>query len=234
MEGITDEHAVAEINLAFIAGHETTAHTLSFFVYALCKYPAIQLAAQQAMDAATGVDSTGLLPEYVEAVLKESMRKYPVAQGNIRIVQQEEGYDLGGVHLSKGDHVVMNSYVIQNLASNWGENVDEFLPERWLSDCSASDASSQANPLASAAVYAGTGLTKEAITFFPFSHGIRNCIGMNFALLEIRATIVMLLKNFSFRLVDPKMAEEDHALVRTLTMMPKDKLPVYATRRSGT
>lgn len=68
---------------AIIIGHETTAHTLAFFCYALAKYPEMQQRCLREVDRLPA-EST-VLPEYVEAALKESMRKYPVAaRGSIR------------------------------------------------------------------------------------------------------------------------------------------------------
>lgn len=93
--GAHEEDILAEIRLQFIAGHETTAHTLSFIIYSLARYPHIQRKAQQAVDEAlvakenvvgAGVPdanedaearalSSSLLPPYLEAVVKESMRR---------------------------------------------------------------------------------------------------------------------------------------------------------------
>lgn len=227
MPDIQKEHVLSEISLAFIAGHETTAHSLSWVIYALCKYPDIQIRAQQEMDAFERSESKdGLLPDYVEAVLKESMRKYPVVHGNVRMVTQEEGYDLGSYHLEKGDWVMVNAFSVHNLESNWGPDVDEFKPERWLP--STTD---DPSPLSSPAVYAGGGETPNSISFLPFSTGVRNCLGMNMALLEIRLTLARLIKRYTFQFVDKKMTDESYALEKGLTLSPKDKLPVYVALR---
>ena len=106
--------------------------------------------------------------------------------------------------------------------------MDEFKPERWLST-----SSSELNPLSSPAIYAGGGQTVDAISFLPFSTGVRSCIGMNMALLEIRLTLAQLIRRSSFRFVDERMADESYALKSGLTLYPKDKLPVYITKRAG-
>ena len=228
MPGIHEEHVLSEINLAFIAGHETTAHSLSWVIYALCKFPNIQTRVQQEIDAFDKSETKdGLLPDYIEAVVKESMRKYPVANGSFRMVTKEDGYDLDKYHLEQGDWIVINLFVVHNLERNWGPDVDEFKPERWLP---ASEA--EPNPLSSPAVYAGGGQTPNSIAFLPFSVGVRNCLGMNMALLEMRLTLARLVKRYSFRFVDEKMADESYALERALFLSPKDKLPVYVLRRA--
>ena len=220
-----EEHILSEVTLAFIAGHETTAHTLSFVLYALCKHPEIQKRCQEEIDATGSEGGDGLLPEYVEAVLKESMRKYPVAHGNVRKVNQKEGYNINGVHLPYGTWVGLNSYVLQNLECNWGSDVDEFKPERWLSN--GSD-----NLLSSPAIYGGGGATKDSVSFFPFSHGSRNCLGMNFALLEIRLTLARLLSSYSFHFADERYQDEKWAFQRKLTMRPRDGLPLVVSLRT--
>ncbi len=65
------------------AGHETTAHTLSWFIYSLATHPEVQARCHTAIDeekpsVQDDSKSTVLLPSYVEAVFKEAMRKYPI------------------------------------------------------------------------------------------------------------------------------------------------------------
>lgn len=221
MPGVVEEDLVAEILIMFVAGHETTAHSISWVVYALCKYPEIQMKAHTAMSESSG-DDMSLLPAYVEAIVKESMRKYPTANGSARQVTRPEGYDVGDVHLSKGDWVNVNSFVVQNLSENWGEDVAEFKPERWLNEGDA---------LASAAAYGGAGVTKEDMLFLPFAAGPRNCIGMNLAMLEIRATVAQLLKRYTFRFADERWADEAFAMERSITLRPKGHLPIILQLR---
>ena len=223
--GVFEEHIVSEVTLAFIAGHETTAHTLSFVLYALCRHPEIQTRCQEAIDAAGGDGGDGLLPEYVEAVVKESMRKYPVAHVNFRKVSQKEGVRIGDYYLPCGTWVHLNAYVIQNLECNWGSDVDVFKPERWLSNGSE-------NPLSSPAIYGGGGASKETVSFFPFSHGPRNCLGMNLALLEIRLTLARLLRTYTFHFADERFQDEKWVTQRKLSMRPRDGLPLRVTRRN--
>ena len=222
--GVYEEHILSEVTLAFIAGHETTAHTLSFVIYALCKHPEIQKRCQEEIDATDSEGGDGLLPEYVEAVLKESMRKYPVAHVNFRKVNQKEGVYIGDMYLPQGTWVHLNAYVLQNLECNWGSDVDEFKPERWLSK--GSD-----NLLSSPAIYGGGGAAKDSVSFFPFSHGPRNCLGMNLALLEIRLTLAHLLHSYSFHFADERYHDEKWVTERKLTMRPKNYLPVIVSNR---
>lgn len=134
-------------------GMDTTAHTLAFTVYALAKYPEIQQKAQELADLLGegdgGSNRQAELPKYLEALLKESMRKYPTAAtGSFRLVTAAEGYTLTpDIFLPKGWWVVVNIFCLQNSRSIWGADADEFLPERWLASGSGSvDAGVSATP----------------------------------------------------------------------------------------
>lgn len=83
-QDIKNEDILGEIAVLFIAGHETTAHTLSFYIHALCKHQEIQRLNREAvlkslMDKDDLHVQAGTLPSIVDATLKESMRMTPVA-----------------------------------------------------------------------------------------------------------------------------------------------------------
>lgn len=116
-------------------GMDTTAHTLSFTIYALAANPAVQKIAQQEVDSFTSrPHDEGSLPAYLEAVLKESMRRYPTAStGSVRQVRPAEGYDLTDqIHLPQDWWVFVNIWALHNSRAIWGDDVDQFRPERWL------------------------------------------------------------------------------------------------------
>jgi len=252
--GITEDDILSDINLLFIAGHETTAHTLSWFIYSIARNPDVQQLCQQSVDASTLVEGSGQLPVYVEAVLKESMRRYPVASfGSFRKVNDDSGYDIVNCtvdsigqkssvtkyHLPKGCWIVVNIYTLHNSTLNWGVDAGEFIPERWLpksSDCyidknSDSKENLESNPLSSLAIYGGGGQRREELSFAPFSYGIRNCIGMNLALLEIKLTIFELLKNFTFEIVDESLYDDTKVAESYVTLRPRKKLPLRVYSR---
>ena len=179
------------------------------------------------------------------------MRKYPTA-GTVthRKVTAKEGLTLDLSHLvgkywitpenctvvlPYRSFITVSAFALHNWADNWGPDVDEFLPERWLpsSPSMNHDDGGGGNPLASAAIFSGGGTDPSEIIFSPFSHGLRSCIGMNLALLETRLMILQLVRHFSFELADDSMRNETVALENRFTMRPKDGLPVWITRRSA-
>jgi cytochrome P450 len=252
MEGVTESCVLAELGTFFIAGMDTTAHTLSFFVYCLARNTDIQKRCQTEVDkllATSTVESaSGTLPAFVEAVLKESMRKFPVAApGSFREVKNADGYRLNErIHLPQGWWVVVNLLALHNHEGNWGDDVHEFKPERWLDGSPdpklVDDAnidpldvhgthSSQNHNLTTAAAYAGTGFENDELCFAPFSFGTRNCLGMNLALMELRVTILMLISKFEFELADKSMLAEENLLMTSFTMQPQKGLPVRIRKR---
>ena len=237
---ITEEDILAEIRLFLIAGSDTTSHALSLLVYALIKNPTVLAALQGEID-----DGDAEQHPYLEAVIKESMRKYPTAAlGSQRVVVMEDGYTLviedeGKKELSdgtseeegkeeeqtrsrtivvpKGTRIIIPIYSLHHIGVS---HADIFDPSRFLS----------ANQ--TPAAYAGCSFDKsDSLTFCPFSYGPRNCIGMNLALAEIRACIKPLLREFAFEFADEFMNDEERAFETFVTMRPKGFLKVYAHKR---
>jgi cytochrome P450 len=243
---------------------DTTGHTLSFFIYCLAKYPKVQRRCQEDVDKLLKMQSLesayGVLPAYVEATLKECMRKFPVAApGSFRRVNQPEGYQLAeNIYLPHGWWIVVNLLALHNYEGNWGADVNEFKPERFLNaTASANVAGDDADPLdiqqqsqrisslvsdaktegnhnfTTSAAYAGAGYGSQDLCFAPFSYGIRNCIGMNFALMELRVTVLLLVSKFEFELADKEMLDEGKLLTTTFVLQPRHGLPVKIRARSA-
>ena len=250
---------------------DTTAHTLSFAVYALARYPEVQLRCQGEVDQwiadhASSVTQLSTLPPYTEAMLKECMRKWPVAgPGSMRQVHQPEGVQLTpSIHLPRDWWVLVSLHTIHNSKEAWGENAEEFLPERWLprdgnshqtheedplsapegdgKDVSSRGATPVSLPaskidgafsdnshLASPSCYAGSGYSSEELCFLPFSYGIRNCVGMNLALMELRITLLGLIARYHFSLEGNENEEDMFETV--FTLRPRHGCPIRVAKR---
>lgn len=89
---LSDEQIVAEIGTFLMGGLETTAHSLSFTLYCIATNPGVQEAILQELIQNNLIPTAGLSPamlqfdnliqlRYLDAVLKESMRMYPVVTG---------------------------------------------------------------------------------------------------------------------------------------------------------
>ena len=114
----------------------------------------------------------------VTMVLYEVLRLYPPI-----ILLERETYkemELGGIKYPPGVKLLLPVVTIHHDPDIWGEDVEEFKPERFAEGISKA--------------------SKEAPAFFPFGWGPRICIGQNFALLEAKIALSMILQHFSFRL----------------------------------
>jgi cytochrome P450 len=244
---------------------DTTAHSLSFVIYALARYPEIQFRCQQEVDQwLSSQSSTDTLPPYVEAVMKEAMRKWPTAgPGSMRQVRDEKGVQLTPtLHVPKDWWILISIYALHHSKEIWGDDVEEFIPERWLekggstqkltiqedplnqpgesvtnapTNSSKSDSidwkTADNTYLASAACYAGSGYSSSELAFLPFSHGLRNCVGMNLALLEMRITLLKLISMFHFDLGDEKMKDDENVFETVFTLRPCNGCPIRVSCR---
>lgn len=230
---------------------DTTAHTLSFFIYALARYQNIQKRCQEEVDSYLLTQSElqsnneseqnnnsnnhmTTLPPYVEAVLKESMRIWPTAgPGSMRRVTEKNGIQLTpNLRVPYDWWILIPIYVLHNSIDSWGENAHEFIPERWLELKDQNNNNINNNNLVSPSCYSGCGYKSNELSFLPFSYGIRNCIGMNLALMELRITILHLVSKYSFHLTDENSDDDDSKIFETVfTLRPCNGCPIKIIKR---
>ena len=162
-----------------LAGRDTTAVLLTWSIYVITKYPYIK---NRILEEFNEVDSfeykkiTSL--RYLRGFFYEVLRFYPSVPINIKSVA---GNDIlpNKVRLYKDDVIVFMPYALGRTREVWGEDVDEFKPERWID-------------------------TKHsAYKYMAFNAGYRTCLGQNMALLESSIMLVKLLQNFDFKLTKP-------------------------------
>ncbi|EHK25541.1 uncharacterized protein TRIVIDRAFT_31830 [Trichoderma virens Gv29-8] len=207
-KGVSDQMLIDVIIQSVSAGHETTAGTLTWTIYALVQYPDMQqrlreeiLSAQQKqpeLDAAT-IDS---LP-YLNNIISESLRVYSPTL----MAPWEAGEDvvIAGVSIPKGTTVTTIPAMVHLNPAIWGADVETFNPNRWESTTGAA-----ANPFAIEA----------------FINGPRTCPGRALALLEIKTVLVEMMSNFSLEAVDVDVQLEHPSL----TLKPKGGLHVRVQR----
>jgi cytochrome P450 len=146
---LTDEELRDQLVTLLLAGHETTASALSWALYELGRDP-VQLA--RAREAAGSGDE-----DYLEAVLKESMRLHPVIPMVVRTLMRPA--TVGGWDLPAGATVGPSILVAHSRADNHPDP-EHFDPARFL------------------------GQNPPVNTWIPFGGGVRRCIGAGFSLME--------------------------------------------------
>ena len=190
---------VAELRdnlLTFIvAGHETTALTLSWALY-LCAFdPAVQAEARAEAQAALGTRAATTadianLP-LIRRIVDETLRLYPPAAFLSRTAQKAD--TLCGREIRPGDTVILPIYALHRHHALW-PNPDAFDPSRFT-DPKAID----------------------RFAYLPFGDGPRICIGASFALQEAVIILATLLARFKFTLVEGKAPKP----VMILTLRPE-------------
>jgi cytochrome P450 len=180
--GMSDRELRDEAVTMLLAGHETTALTLSYAVYRLSENPEAAARARAEIDAVTGggqAIGVEALPKlrFVDAVVRETLRLHPPAYVMAR--EATTTFELGGFTIPKGDQVLMSQYALQR-DPIWYRDAERFRPERWLNGETAQ-------------------LPKFA--YFPFGGGPRICVGNHFAMMEAVIVLATLLREVELSVV---------------------------------
>lgn len=205
--GMSDAQARDEAFTLIVAGHETTANTLTWAWYLLSQHPQAEAALHAELDAVLGgcvpaFDDLPRLP-FTEAVVKETLRLYPAAYLTSR--EPQEDVRISDYHVPKGSTVLVSPYVTHH-DPRWFDAPEQFKPERWIGDLEKR-------------------LPKFA--YFPFGGGPRICIGNAFALMEARLILATIAQRF--RLV---LAPGHHVTVDPLvTLRPKSGMHMVVQAR---
>ncbi|XP_062944446.1 cytochrome P450 3A4-like isoform X1 [Cynocephalus volans] len=179
-KGLSDMELVAQSIIFIFGGYETTSNTLSFIMYLLATHPDIQQKLQEEIDAtlpnkAPATYDTLVQMEYLDMVVNESLRLFPIGGRLERLCKKD--VEINGVFIPKGVVVMIPIFALHRDPKYWTEP-EQFRPERF----------SKKN--------------KDSIDpyiYMPFGSGPRNCIGMRFALMNIKLALIRVLQNFSFK-----------------------------------
>jgi len=165
----------------FLAGHETTASTLSWTWWLLGQHPAVAKRLEEELDGILGgrAPAAEELPKlaYLGHVLTEALRLYPSAWGVARLAAEE--HEIAGYPVHPGYGVAFAQWVVHR-DPRWYDAPLEFRPERWEN-----------------------GLARQLprFAYFPFGGGPRQCIGNSFALMEASVVLAIVAQRYRLRLV---------------------------------
>jgi len=204
---MSDRQLRDETITLFLAGHETTANTLSWTWWLLAQNPAVEKKFHEELDGVLGgrVPTLDDLPKltYLSHVLTESLRLYPTAWGMARLAAEE--HEIAGYPVHVGYGVAFAQWVVQRDA-RWFDAPLEFRPERWEN-----------------------GLAKQLprFAYFPFGGGPRQCIGNTFALMEASVVLATVGQKYRFTLVPGHRVTP----LASITLRPRDGIRVKLETR---
>jgi len=194
---MTDRQLRDEMITLFLAGHETTAGTLSWAWWLLAQNPRVEARLHAELDAVLAGRAPSLedMPNlsYTANVITETLRLYPAAWGTARLALED--HELAGYPVKKGMGVAMAQWVVHR-DPRWYDAPEEFRPERWEGEASKQ---------------------LPRFAYFPFGGGPRQCIGNAFALMEAQLVLATVAQKFRMRLVP------DHPVVplASITLRPR-------------
>jgi cytochrome P450 len=200
-----EDELVDEMFTLLMAGHETTATALAWAFWHLTRHPEVVSRVRDEIARVTGggplePQQVGQL-EYLDAVIKETMRLTPVITMVVRRVHAPAR--VAGIDLPEGAEVGANIYLAHRRPDVW-RDPDRFDPDRFL------------------------GTRPSPYTFFPFGGGVRRCIGAAFATYELKIVLAEVLSRVE---LGPAPRYRMRPRLRAVTIAPSRGMPVVVTER---
>jgi cytochrome P450 len=190
------------------AGHETTAVALAWTLYLLSGHPEVdaRLRAELA-EVLDGRRPSALdLPRlvYTRQVIEEALRVYPPVYAVIRDAVADD--EIGGFPIPARSMIILSPYVTHRHPDFWPEP-ETFDPDRFLPARAAG---------------------RPRFAWYPFLAGPHQCIGQEFALMEMTLTVAMLAQAFRFQLAPGARIEPKPML----SLRPRYGMPMILHRAS--
>lgn len=203
----TDENLRDEMVTMLLAGHDTTALTLTYTWYLLSQHPEVEQRVHAELDSLLGGDRPTFADvrqmEYTEAVLNEAMRLYPPVYTIFREPQVD--VRLGGYRIPAGSAVMLSQWAVHRSPRYWDSPL-EFDPDRWLDERAD---------------------TRHRFAYFPFGGGPRFCIGKQLSMLEARLIMGTVCQQYRLEYA----RDEPFELRGSLTMHPRQLMEMRLVER---
>ena len=208
--GLNASEVRDEVITIFMAGHETTAVTMTWVWYLLSQHPAQEARLHAELDDVLGgraptAEDLPNLP-YTRMVIEEAMRIYPPAPGvSARVARADD--EICGVKVRAGTRVLIAPWVLHRHHRLW-DNPMRFDPERFSAERSAG---------------------RPRFAYLPFGGGPRVCIGAMLAMTEATLILAGLAQRYRLRL----KAGQDIKLRARITLAPVGGMKMTLERRAA-
>jgi cytochrome P450 len=196
-----------EMMTMLLAGHDTTALTLTYTWYLLSAHPEAERRVQEEVDSVVGDDTPGMDHvrefEYLEWVVQEAMRLYPPVFTIFRT--PTEPVELSGYEVPPGASVMLPQWGVHRSERYW-DDPETFEPKRFSPERRAD---------------------RPRFAYFPFGGGPRHCIGKHLAMLEAQIIVATVAGEYELAFEGDRPLE----LLPSLTMHPRQEMSMRVRDR---
>ncbi|KAI9191584.1 hypothetical protein LWI28_010431 [Acer negundo] len=202
---LTIEGIIEECKLFYIAGKETTANWLTWTMIVLSMHTNWQEKAREEVLRTCGKNAPNIENlnnlKIVSMIMNEVLRLYPPVIAQLRHTIKKT--NIGGMTIPSGVDIWLPTLFFHHDPEYWGDDAGEFKPERFAQGVSKATKNQQN-------------------AFYPFGWGPRFCLGQNFAMIEAKMALTMILQTFSFKL-SPSYTHSPFTLI---TLQPQHGAPI--------
>ena len=196
-----------EMMTMLLAGHDTTALTLTYTWFLLSEHPEVEQRVHEELDEIIGDERPGMDHvrdlDYLEWVIQEAMRLYPPVYTMFR--EPTEDVELSGYPLEAGMTLMVPQWGVHH-SERFYEDPETFDPERWKPERAKE---------------------RPRFAYFPFGGGPRHCIGKHLAMLEAQLIVATTAQQYELEF----LGETPLELMPSLTAHPRQEMSMRVVER---
>ncbi|RIA87169.1 cytochrome P450 [Glomus cerebriforme] len=202
---LTSEELRYDMAIFMLAGHDTTANSLSTILYLLAIHKDVQKKVRDEIFRVLGDDLTPNMEQqkelkYMNMVINENLRLYPPIASLPRRINSQDIKFRNHV-IPARTPILAFIYGVHHSSKNW-EDPEKFIPERFQNE------------------------KHDNHAWLSFGGGSRLCIGINFSLMEQRITLCALLRKYEVSLPADSI-HKDNLQIASDTSGTMGPLPVH-------